>query len=186
LLKESQSSLTKAVELAPDRKLYRNNLATVYVEQGQLDLALAELTAAHGQAAGHYNLGYLLAKKGDREAALSHFQQAAAFDPTLAAAQQWVAKLSPPAATSPAFEAATTPHVAQRNVIMYSTPPATQQLPMPPQPGTAPGNSQPSQGSSQGAVTNPWAAPPSAVRYPNQQSNYSGAAALPPTPDQVR
>jgi hypothetical protein len=39
---------------------------------------------------------------------------------------------------------------------------------------------------SQGEVNNPFAAPPSAVRYPNQQSSYNGGAAIPPVPDQVR
>ena len=194
MLQESQASLVKAVELAPDRKLYRNNLATVYVEQGQADLALGELTAAHGQAAGHYNLGYLLAKKGDPTRALAHFQQAAAYDPTMQAAHQWVAKLSPPApANGPSFAAPvlqsqTAPRVAQRYPVIKVETAAEAQLPIAPQPGNAiryPQTLSP-QSNSLNAVPNPWAAPPSAVRYPDQQSGYSGTAAVPPTPGQSR
>ena len=39
-LNESVTVLREAVRLQPDRKLYRNNLATVLVEAGQLDDAL--------------------------------------------------------------------------------------------------------------------------------------------------
>ena len=190
MLKESQASLVKAVELAPDRKLYRNNLATVYVEQGQVDLALGELTAAHGQAAGHYNLGYLLAKKGDPARALGHFKQATAYDPTMQAAQQWVAKLSPPAPANgpsiaaPVLQSETAPRVAQRYPVIKMETETDAQLPIPPQPENTiryPQTLTPSS-NSQNAVSNPWAAPPAAVRYPDQQSGYSGNAAVPPTP----
>ncbi len=182
MMNESHSSLVKAVELAPERKLYRNNLATVNVEQGNLDAALAQLTAAHGQAAGHYNLGYLLAKKGDRAGALVHFQQAAVFDPTLAAAQQWAAKLTPrtpatgPTLAGSAYPSSAPPHVALRYPVAGAQAAPQPQLQMAPQPGWT-----------QAVDPNRWSAPPSAVRYPNQQtSTNSGAAAVPPTPDQVR
>ena len=46
---------------------------------------------------GHYNLAYLLEQKADHKAALTHFQVAAQKDPSLLAAQQWVARLSTPA-----------------------------------------------------------------------------------------
>lgn len=192
MLPESQAALTKAVELAPDKKLYRNNLATVLVEQGQMDAALAQLTAAHGQAAGHYNLGYLLAKKGDRSRALGQFQQAATLDPTLAAAQQWVAKLSPstndagPKLAGPSI-ATPVPSVAQR-IETVREPAPNVDIALPPEPGVGPRylRSNPDTTGQQGS-TDRWTAPPAAVRYPNQQtSGYTGTAALPPTPDQLR
>ncbi len=95
--KESVESMQKAIALHPDRKLYRNNLAAVLVDMNRPDAALEQLVAADTQAVGHYNLGYLLMKKGDESAALAAFRAAAAEDPELEAAQQWVARLSKPA-----------------------------------------------------------------------------------------
>ncbi len=93
-LSEATKELQRAVELKGDSKLYRDNLAAVYVEQGKTKEALAQLITAHGESVGHYNLAYLLVKKHDNAAALSHFRTAAAKDPSLVAAKQWIAKLS--------------------------------------------------------------------------------------------
>jgi len=175
MLKEAEQTLSKAIELAPDRKLYRNNLAAVMVDQGQTDVALAQLTAAHGPAAGHYNLGYLLAKKGDNGGALAHFQQAAAFDPTLAAAKQWVAKLSPPPVDSVAGAVPSGSPAGNVGPRYTSAPPTD--------PGTYQPNA-PAMGANVNAAASPWASPPTAVRYPDQQtSGYTSTAALPPTPE---
>lgn len=97
-LEDSAKALQEAVRLQPDRKLYRNNLATVLVELNRRDEAFAELAAAHGAAAAHYNLGYLLEQKGDSQAALAQFQMALSTDSTLVNAQAWIDKLSPPGA----------------------------------------------------------------------------------------
>jgi TPR repeat protein len=96
MLPEAAKSLQRAVELSGDHKLYRNNLAAVFVDQRKTNEALAQLIIAHGEAVGHYNLAYLLVKKQDNSAALAHFRTAAEMDPALAAAQQWIAKLSSP------------------------------------------------------------------------------------------
>ena len=85
-----------AAELNADSKLYRNNLAAVYVDQGKYKEALKQLTMAHGEAVGHYNLGYYLTQKNQPELALAEFRQASEKDPNLAPAQQWIAKLSQP------------------------------------------------------------------------------------------
>jgi len=93
-LNEAAKCLDRAVDLKPDSKLYRNNLAAVYVEQGKNKDALAQLVAAHGEAVGHYNLGYMLTQKHDLEGALAHFRQAQAKDASLVAASQWIEKLT--------------------------------------------------------------------------------------------
>jgi tetratricopeptide (TPR) repeat protein len=93
-LDEATKSLRRAVELRGDNKLYRNNLAAVYVEQGKTKEALAQLTTAHGEAVGNYNLAFLLVQKHDNATALVHFRKAAEKDPSLVAARQWIAKLS--------------------------------------------------------------------------------------------
>ncbi len=95
MLKESAELLSKAVELKPESKLYRNNLAAVLVDMSQPEQALVHLKKAHGEAIAHYNMGFMLQKKGDIGPALAHFERAAVIDPSLTAAQEWVARLAP-------------------------------------------------------------------------------------------
>lgn len=97
MLPDATRELRRAVDLEEDNKLYRNNLAAAYVEQGKNKEALKHLAAAHGQSVAHYNLGYLLMQKKENDAALEQFQLAAQKDPSLVAAQEWIARLSPPA-----------------------------------------------------------------------------------------
>jgi tetratricopeptide (TPR) repeat protein len=93
-LEESLGPLNHATTMDPQRQLYRNNLATVLVELGRVDEAIQQLRAAHGDAIAHYNVGYLLQKRGQAEAAINHFAIAARIDPTLTAAQRWAENLS--------------------------------------------------------------------------------------------
>jgi Tfp pilus assembly protein PilF len=89
-LNEAASALGQAVQLDPRNPLYRNNLATVLVDQNRLPEALANLRDVHGEAAAYYNLGYLLNKKGQTEAAEHNFAQALRIDPNMAPAQKWL------------------------------------------------------------------------------------------------
>jgi tetratricopeptide (TPR) repeat protein len=98
MLPEAAKSFERAVELNQDRKLYRNNLAAVYVDQGKPKEALKQLIVAHGEAVGNYNLAFLLMKKNDNAAALVHFRKAAETDPTFTAAREWIGQLTAPAA----------------------------------------------------------------------------------------
>jgi tetratricopeptide (TPR) repeat protein len=82
--------MSRAVELAPKNPLYRNNMATMLVDQGRLREAFAHLEAAHGEAAAYYNLGYLLNKKGQTQAAMQHFSLALKADPSMVPAQRWL------------------------------------------------------------------------------------------------
>lgn len=95
MLNEATLNLSQAVKLQPEKKLYRNNLANVFVESGRPDEALVHLKAAHGDAAAHYNLGYMLAQKGEEQRAVYHFQQAVALNPSLVEAHDWIARLNP-------------------------------------------------------------------------------------------
>ena len=45
--------------------------------------AFAHLKEAHGEAAAYYNLGYLLNKRGQTQAAMQHFSQAIRVDPSM-------------------------------------------------------------------------------------------------------
>ncbi|HTM53022.1 MAG TPA: tetratricopeptide repeat protein [Pirellulales bacterium] len=92
---QATKELKRAIELDGKNKLYHDNLASVYVDQGKTKEALAQLVGAHGDAIGHYNLGFLLEQKQSHEKALVHFRKAAETDPSLTAAQEWVSRLSP-------------------------------------------------------------------------------------------
>jgi tetratricopeptide (TPR) repeat protein len=87
------SSIAKAVELAPQNPLYRNNIATLLVERGQYREAFNHLRAVHGEAAAYYNMGYLLNKKGRTDDALKHFAAALRVDPSMVQARQWIEHL---------------------------------------------------------------------------------------------
>lgn len=125
MLSEAAHALTRAVELQGDRKLYRNNLAAVLVDQGRFDEAYVHLKDAHGDAIAHYNLGYMLSRKGDNSEALRHFQLASAADPTLEPAQQWIAKLASPHGE----EAVEVAHRPQRTPPITTQPPASAEQP---------------------------------------------------------
>ncbi len=88
------AELKKAISLAPERRLYRNNFATVLVELNQPDEAFLQLKEAHGEAAAHYNLGYLLAQKGKNAEASQHLAMALARDPRMKDAQDLLSQIN--------------------------------------------------------------------------------------------
>ncbi len=89
-LDQAVGIMAQAVELAPKNPRYRNNIAAMLVDQGRLREAFAHLKEAHGEAAAYYNLGYLLNKRGQTQAAMQHFSQAIRVDPSMTPAQQWL------------------------------------------------------------------------------------------------
>lgn len=98
----------QAIHLQPDKALYRNNVATVLVEMGQDQMALAHLAAVHGPAEANFNLGQLLAQRGRSPEALPYFQAALAQKPTLTQAQAAITRIqgSMPAVAPPSPVAA--------------------------------------------------------------------------------
>ena len=94
MLNESVVELAKAVELQPQKQLYRNNIATVFVESGQPQHALQHLMATEQPAVAHYNLACLLQQRGQSQAAASHFALAAQHDPSLPGVQQWTRQVA--------------------------------------------------------------------------------------------
>ncbi len=93
---DAVKALNRAIALEPDSALYRDNIAMVLVAQGRTAEALAHMTDAHGPAIAHYNLGYLLTKRGLNDAALEQFQRALKFNPSMEEAREWVLALSLP------------------------------------------------------------------------------------------
>lgn len=92
-LTDSVTALQRAVAIDGEKALYRNNLATVLVEVGRSDEAYRTLVKIHGEGIAHYNVGYLLNKRGETQRALEQFRLAAKSDPNLAPAKQWIEML---------------------------------------------------------------------------------------------
>jgi tetratricopeptide (TPR) repeat protein len=89
-LDEAVTAMTVAIQLEPKNPLYRNNIATVLVDQNKAREAFAQLREVHGNAAAYYNMGYLLNKKGQTQAALQNFTMAVRADPSMVTARRWV------------------------------------------------------------------------------------------------
>jgi superkiller protein 3 len=117
---QSVQAIEQAINLQPDKPLYRNNAATVLVEMRQDQRALAHLSAAHGPAESSYNLGQLLADRGRPHEAVMYFQQALELDPTMQPAQLAIAQLSGAPATARQFAAE--PAMQQQGVIPSYSP----------------------------------------------------------------
>jgi Tfp pilus assembly protein PilF len=93
-LQGSIQSLQRAIQLKPDSKLYRNNIATVLVENNQAEAALQYLSEVHTEAVANYNVGYLLHQRGQSVAARQYFAQAASADPQFHEARAMLANLA--------------------------------------------------------------------------------------------
>lgn len=92
-LRESASLLSRAIQLNPQKARYRNNMATVLMELGDHQGAMQQLLAAHPPAVAHYNMGHLLARGSQPEAAASHFSEAVRLDPSMQPAQVALAQV---------------------------------------------------------------------------------------------
>jgi hypothetical protein len=84
----------RAVDLRPQEPRYRNNLAALLVEVGRPQEAFAQLRAIYDEPVAHYNLAFLLNKRGIKPAALQEFAIALQLNPNMVAARSWVERLS--------------------------------------------------------------------------------------------
>lgn len=103
---EALSHLHRAIQFQPESPLYRNNIAAVLVEMNQPDEAMRHLLAVHPEAVAHYNLGYLLHKKGQSIPAAQHFAFALQRDPSLGAARYWLDRIGAHPGDQPSATAA--------------------------------------------------------------------------------
>jgi Tfp pilus assembly protein PilF len=92
-LDASKQALEQAVQLQPEKELFRNNAATVLVEMRQDQRALAHLSAVRSAAEANYNLGQLLIERGRAADAGPYFQAALQLNPSMQQAQDALAKL---------------------------------------------------------------------------------------------
>jgi tetratricopeptide (TPR) repeat protein len=92
--REAIEAARRAVELRPAEPRYRNNLAALLVETGLPQEAYKELRAVYDEPVAHYNLGFLLHKRGLSAAALQEFTIALELNPRMALAREWVERIS--------------------------------------------------------------------------------------------
>jgi tetratricopeptide (TPR) repeat protein len=195
-LDESAQSIAKAIQLQPDKPLYRNNIAAILVEMHRNDEALAQLTRAHGPAGAHYNLAILLHRSGNDRDAQFHFAQAAQIDPSLSAAREWARRLSP-ASTSPTQVASDERNPTLRqpseNLVVAARRPVIVNAPIQEMPTIPNYNCRPTEATA-GIAPQPTLAPPeprlalqqpvSGMRYPQYAPVAAPSnGALPPSPD---
>jgi tetratricopeptide (TPR) repeat protein len=109
MFNDSAAALSEAVDLQPDRELYRNNIATVLVELGHTDEAVSHLAAVHGEAIAHYNVGILLNNHGDTRGAAEQFAVAVQKNPNFVEARRWLDDLRGRNPTPPARQMAAAP-----------------------------------------------------------------------------
>jgi tetratricopeptide (TPR) repeat protein len=85
--------MERAVQLQPDKALYRNNIAKLLTEMDRVDEAIAHLSAVHPPAIAQYNMGVLLEQRG-RTAEAIHFLTAAShINPQLQSASKMLTNL---------------------------------------------------------------------------------------------
>ena len=94
MMKEAVSAMQKAVTLRPSEAKYRNNLAVMLVEMGRNDEALGQLQAVSSKQVAHYNLGFLLSKKGHTAEAARHFAMAVRIDPSMVQAREMLQRMA--------------------------------------------------------------------------------------------
>ncbi len=90
---EAETALKTALKLAPDDERIRTNLGLALAASGRSQEALPLLSRSTGDAAGHANLGYLLAATGQLELARQQYETALALRPDLTLARRALAQL---------------------------------------------------------------------------------------------
>lgn len=69
---EAAAAFRKAIAMAPDRRIYHNNLGLAYARLGQQDMAFNEFKAAGGETAARHNLAQVLNSEGTSLSAETH------------------------------------------------------------------------------------------------------------------
>lgn len=116
---EAAAALTHALSMKPESLMYRNNLAAILVQANQPQKAVAALSEAQGPAVAHYNVAYLLNKRGRVGQAHSHFLESLRHDPNFTPSQTMLNQVAPqigrrqvPSETDRASNALASPTVA--------------------------------------------------------------------------
>ena len=91
---EAIEAAQNAVDLRPREPRYRDNLAALLVEAGMPQEAFRQLREVYDEPVAHYDLGFLLNKRGIKSAASQEFSIALRLNPNMGLARQWVERLA--------------------------------------------------------------------------------------------
>ncbi len=111
-LPDAERALARAVQLAPAKPLYRNNIAKVEVELNRLDAACQHLAAVYPPPVVNYNMGVLLFERGRVAEAERYLTAAAAMEPRMEPARVLLAQIHSQQAPAYQVARATTPRSA--------------------------------------------------------------------------
>jgi tetratricopeptide (TPR) repeat protein len=92
-LEPSVQALEQAIQLQPEKALYRNNAATVLVEMRHDQRAMAHLSSVHGPADVQFNMGQLMVARNRTADAERYFQAALEMNPGMKEAADALAQL---------------------------------------------------------------------------------------------
>lgn len=92
LMADASMAYSKAMEIAPTKTIYPNNLGLALMQSGKVDegMAMLEKAVAIDPANGgqsYYNVGVVLSNRGDADGALAAFRKATEVQPDYAEAQ---------------------------------------------------------------------------------------------------
>ena len=90
---EAVAMLRKASAAEPKSSQYRYNLAKAMVYSGDLRGAMPHFAITVGEAAGYYNIGYILQEQGQLEAAERQYRMALSVNPKLQEARQMLSEI---------------------------------------------------------------------------------------------
>jgi Tfp pilus assembly protein PilF len=174
----------RAVELRPREPRYRNNLAALLVEAGMPQDAFKQLREVYDEPVAHYNLGFLLNKRGMTAGALQEFTIALQMSPKMDLARQWIERLSRGRAESgpavagmmPAIEQAPAGTAPQRAMQLPESAPA----PLAPSPPEY--SAQPRPAQAQNSVQPPWQPPLQSQAQNSMPSSEPARWQSPPAP----
>ena len=108
MLPAAVKAMQAAIQLRPKDVKYRNNIATALIQLGRPQEAFEHLCTVHDEASAHYDLGFLMMKIKQPQAAALQFSLALRINPSLVQARQWLDRLHgrssapPPALTGTA------------------------------------------------------------------------------------
>jgi len=135
MVREAIEAGRRATDLRPREPRYRNNLAAIFVEAGMPQEAFKQLREVYDEPVSHYNLGFLLHKRGLKAAALQEFTLALQLRPGMSLARQWVERLSQRGEGNPATNGMASPPGQAPVVATFqpsAVPPALPAPPLPP------------------------------------------------------
>lgn len=171
---QAKTTLERALAEDPDYDAARTNLAIVYAELGQYDIALSHFRQVTGEAEALSNLAYIQSQRGDLELAQQNYSRALDIDKRLRPAAEaliQIAQLTGDVVDRPNVRphVVPTPEQPKQEMVAESTSkiPAASQF--------APGPASTAMATPESAASNPLrsAATPNAV----QQVQYSGNTA---------